>query len=337
MRDDKSFAMLEITRTDDFPKVRVVHETEPVCGERIGPFPSASDLREAVRILQGVFRFATCSLEIREGDPRWRHFRPCLLASIGRCSAPCAMRISKEEYARSIESFRRFVLGDREAVIREIEREMRAAAARLEYERAAELRDRARALRALGRRSGRAFAVGDITPIHPEECLEDLRRLMDLSETPRRIEGVDIATLGGAAAVGSLVCFLDGVPFKDGYRRYRIRTVRGMDDFAMIREVVSRRARRWREEWETPPDVFLVDGGIGQLRAAAAALDADRPRVLAALAKREEALFVEGREGAIVLGRERPALRLLMYVRDEAHRFAQHYHHILRRKAVLPE
>jgi excinuclease ABC subunit C len=135
--------------------------------------------------------------------------------------------------------------------------------------------------------------------------------------------------------VGSLVSFIDGIPFKSGYRRYRIKTVQGIDDFAMIREVVRRRFRRLEIEEHPFPDILLIDGGVGQLNAAHAALGevGVRAPLVLSLAKQEETVFRDGRP--VPLEKSSPALRLLMYVRDEAHRFAQHYHHLLRRKALV--
>src|SRR5262249_34595236 len=154
----------------------------------------------------------------------------------------------------------------------------------------------------------------------------------------RTIEGVDIAHLGGQETVASLVTFIDGLPFKPGYRRYRIRSVEGVDDFASIREVVTRRFRRLAREAEVFPEILLIDGGKGQLNAA---LDAFRllgiePPCLISLAKREEEIHRPEGE-PLRLSRHAAALRLLQYVRDEAHRFAQHYHHILRRKRLQDE
>jgi excinuclease ABC subunit C len=139
--------------------------------------------------------------------------------------------------------------------------------------------------------------------------------------------------------VGSLVSFVDGLPFKPGYRRFQIKSVAGIDDFAAIREVVKRRITGLQERDEPFPDIWLIDGGKGQLSSALAAFEALRvaPPALLALAKREEEIFVQGRSEPIVLSRRSFALRLLQYVRDEAHRFAQHYHHLLRKKRTLGE
>jgi excinuclease ABC subunit C len=139
--------------------------------------------------------------------------------------------------------------------------------------------------------------------------------------------------------VASLVQFLDGLPFKPGYRRYRIRDVEGVDDYASIREVVARRFRKLRDNDDVFPDVLLVDGGKGQLGKALEAFRVQdiRPPLVLSLAKREELVYVMGRPEPLRLSRRSFALRLLQYVRDEAHRFAQHYHHILRRKRTLGE
>ncbi len=139
--------------------------------------------------------------------------------------------------------------------------------------------------------------------------------------------------------MASLVQFIDGLPFKPGYKRFKIRTVEGVDDFASIHEVVSRRFQRLSDENETFPDILLIDGGKGQLNAGLRAfreLDITPPMVVS-LAKREEEIYVMDGDEPLRLSRHAYALRLLQYVRDEAHRFAQHYHHILRRKSTFGE
>src|SRR5262249_12262371 len=150
-------------------------------------------------------------------------------------------------------------------------------------------------------------------------------------------EGIDIANLHGEESVGSLVCFIDGVPFKGGYRRFCIKTVEGIDDYAMICEVVSRRYRHAAGGEELFPDVILIDGGLGQLHAALEATSEMmiKPPMVISLAKREELVYIQARAQPVKMARNDAALRLLQQVRDEAHRFAQHYHHILRRKRVF--
>jgi excinuclease ABC subunit C len=210
----------------------------------------------------------------------------------------------------------------------------------LKFEKAARLRDEIKALQTLNLRGDLAkHAQPEVFYVDPRKGLKGLKQVLKLESTPRTIDGVDIAHLGGTETVGSLVTFIDGLPFKPGYRRYKIKSVAGIDDFASIREVVSRRIQSLREHDEPFPDIFLIDGGKGQL---SAALDAFRalnviPPTLISLAKREEEIYIPGQSDPIVLSRRSFALRLLQYVRDEAHRFAQHYHHMLRKKRTLGE
>jgi excinuclease ABC subunit C len=216
-------------------------------------------------------------------------------------------------------------------------REMTAASEALQFERAAKLRDEVAALRRLELRGNKTEDwQPEVFPIDPKKGLKGLKQVLGLESIPRTIEGVDIAHLGGTDTVASLVSFLDGLPFKPGYRRFRIKSVAGVDDFASMREVVSRRFRRLEEEGQVFPDILLIDGGKGQL---SAALDAFRvmgiePPTVISLAKEEEEIYRPGAGEPIKLSRNAAALRLLQYVRDEAHRFAQHYHHTLRRRKL---
>jgi excinuclease ABC subunit C len=170
----------------------------------------------------------------------------------------------------------------------------------------------------------------------PSVGTRSLQRTLSLERPIRCIEAIDIAHLGGDETVGSKVCFLDGRPFKDGYRRYRIESAQN-DDYRSIREVVSRRYREAGAGQEVYPDVILIDGGLGQLHAALQAFDelAVKPPMVISLAKKEELIYVQRESEPIRLGRDNAGLKLCQAIRDEAHRFAQHYHHVLRRKRTL--
>jgi len=151
-----------------------------------------------------------------------------------------------------------------------------------------------------------------------------LQESLGLAEPPRRIVGFDISHLQGTGTVASMVCFLDGRPHKAGYRRFHVKTVEGIDDFASMREVVGRHFRRVREEQADPPDLVLIDGGKGQLGMAVEAIRAEGfpEQQLLGLAKRIEEVFLPGRSEPILLSFHSPALKLLQHIRDEAHRFA---------------
>lgn len=342
--DDKTFPYLAVTQREDFPRVFVTRNpTHPdLKGARIfGPFTNVGALREAIGVLQRIFKFRTCKLDIVEGDPKNRFFRPCILHAIGQCTAPCADRISKDAYNADVDRFSRFLNTRRSTLLREMRGEMERAATELRFEQAATLRDQIRSIERLDDRSTRSAGWQPETELsyaEPEKALRSLQKTLGLEEPIRCIEGIDIAHLQGGETVGSKVCFIDGKPFKDEYRRYRIRTAAN-DDYTSIREVVSRRYREAGAGHELFPDVILIDGGLGQLHAAMEAL-ADMPRtppMVISLAKKEELIYIQQRAEPVRLGRENPGLRLCQAIRDEAHRFAQHYHHVLRRKKTIGE
>ncbi len=340
LRDDKSFPYIELTTRDDFPGVYVTRSPSPKGSRLYGPFVSPMGVRDAVNAMQKVFRFRTCALDISADDEKRRFFRPCLLYSIKRCTAPCADKVSRDDYRKDIDRLKKFLASKRSVVLRQMKREMDEASADLRFEDAAKLRDRIKAIESLAL-SGDVET--DVQPevffVDPAKGLEKLQGVLGLENQPRILEAIDIANLQGGESCGSLVCFIDGLPFKTGYRRYRIKTVEGQDDYAMIREVITRRYRRAAEGEELYPDVIVIDGGLGQLHAAQSAFEQMdiRPPMVVSLAKREEEIFVQARGEPVRLPRNHEALRLLQSIRDEAHRFAQHYHHILRRKATFDE
>jgi excinuclease ABC subunit C len=338
--DDKTFPYLEITTSEDFPGVYITRKPRPKGTRLFGPFAGAKDLRQVMVELQKIFKFRTCTLDIREDDSKRRFFRPCILYSIKQCTAPCAARIDKQEYKKSIIDFIKFLRSKRATILRQLNKEMTEAAEALQYEKAAMLRDRIRLIERLDRRG---IPEEDVQPevfaADPTEALVKLRKILQSPEPVRIIEGIDVANIAGTEAVGSLVKFIDGRPFKSGYRRFKIKTVQGIDDYAMIAEVVKRRykyAMRGEELW---PDLILIDGGQGHLHAAEVALkDMKAPAVkVASIAKKQEEVYLQGNPKPLRLPAHSPAPKLLQYVRDEAHRFAQHYYHILRRKKVLDE
>lgn len=340
LKDDKTFPYLEITLKDDFPGVYITR-TPNLSGSKLyGPFTSVRDVHEALNALQKAFKFRSCEMEIRAEDDSRRFFRPCLLHAIQQCTAPCAAMISKEEYAKDIRQLRRFLASKRSVVLKRLERDMEQAAKELRFEEAAKLRDQIKALETLSLRGEVDVHVQpEVFFVDPGDGLDKLAELLGLESRPRSLECLDIAHVQGEATVGSIVCFIDGRPFKPGYRRYRIQSVEGVDDYASIREVIGRRYRHASHGEELYPDVILVDGGLGQLHAALEAFaDMDiRPPMVISLAKREEEIYVQQRSAPMRLPRNDAALRLLQHIRDESHRFAQHYHHLLRSKKAFDE
>jgi excinuclease ABC subunit C len=337
LKDGKSYPYLQIRVREEFPRVEVTRTPRRAGVRLYGPFTSASNLRAAVNVLQRVLQFRTCTLPIKSSEDRWRWFRPCLLHSIRQCTAPCGFRVGRDDYRKQIKKLILILEGKKGKLLRRMKREMTEASGAMHFEKAARIRDEIAALETLDLRGdAKNDDQPEVFPLDPKKGLKGLRKVLGLAKTPRSIEGFDIAHLSGQETVASLVSFLDGLPFKDYYRRYKIKTVEGVDDFASMREVVFRRFKRLHDEESVFPDILLIDGGKGQLNAA---LDAFRalgiePPTLLSLAKQEEEIFRPGESESIKLSRHSAALRLLQYVRDEAHRFAQHYHHTLRKKKL---
>lgn len=347
--DDKTFPYLEITTGDDFAGVYITRKPQAKGNRLFGPFASAKDLRAVFVELQKIFKFRSCTLDIRADDEKRRFFRPCILHSINQCVAPCGARIKKAEYKAIIRDLIKFLQSKRATVLRQLKKEMEEASAKMDYEKAGVLRDR---IRLIGKLDERGEPGEDVQPevfaAEPTEALVKLQKILDSANPVRIIEGIDIANIGGKEAVGSLVKFIDGRPFKAGYRRFKIKTVEGSDDYAMIAEVVRRRYKYALAGEELWPDLILIDGGLGQLHAAENALkqlltaenaeSAEKTLTnlrVAGIAKKEEELYLQRSTRPLRLPRNSPALKLLQYVRDEAHRFAQHYHHLLRSKKLL--
>jgi len=338
--DGKSYPYLEVTVQDAFPTVFITREPNPK-SRLFGPFINSSGLRAAYRELQRIFKFCTCKQNRWSDVPNREYARPCLLYSIGLCSGACGGKITKEAYREDIKRLIRFLSSSRSTVLKEIRTQMEQAVKALRFEEAAKLRDQIKALETLSLAGKPDVEVQpEVFFQDPREGLEKLAKLLNMDKPPRVIEGFDIANLQGSEACGSLVQFIDGMVFKGGYKRFKIKYTRNRsDDYDMLREVVGRRYRHVAEGEELLPDLILIDGGPGQLQAAHdafAQLPIRPPRIIA-LAKKQEEIYTGSPNDPIRLARNNPALKLLQRIRDEAHRFAQHYHHILRRKKVLEE
>ncbi|MFA7485056.1 MAG: UvrB/UvrC motif-containing protein, partial [Phycisphaerae bacterium] len=233
--DDKTFPYLEITTGDDFAGVYITRKPRPKGSRLFGPFIGAHDLRQTLVVLQKIFRFRTCKLEIRDEDLKRKFFRPCLLYSIKQCTAPCAALIDKKSYRKIITDLTKFLKSKRSVILRQWKKLMAEAAEKFDYEQAAVYRDR---IKLIERLDERGSPEDDLQPevfaAEPSEALEKIQKIFESPEPVRIIEGIDIAHISGSDSVGSLVKFIDGRPFKSGYRRFKIKTVEGIDDCAMI-------------------------------------------------------------------------------------------------------
>ena len=473
LKDDKTYPFLKIDLTEEFPRVYITRKIAQDGARYFGPFATAGTVRQTMDLVKRLFPYRSCTKTITGTDPR-----PCLEYFINRCVAPCTGYAGPEEYAKVIQQVILFMEGDTETVTNDLRHNMQQAAEKLEFERAAVLRDRIRSVervaeeqrikvdsnpisdmdlvavaqglneswveiffvrhnKLIGRdhffmegtqdespslvlgqfikqfyqsasvipprvlvqhpledeeiicewlRGLRGGAVRLLRPqrgVHKQlmdvvaenavqglaqhrvkwldnvdvihQAMAELQEELSLPASPHRMECYDISHIQGTNSVGSMVVFEDGRPKTAHYRRFKVKSVEGVDDYESMREVLRRRFKRLAEArfseqrsdaepgqsasgtWGFIPDLVLIDGGKGQLSAALEVflelgLD-DIP--LASLAKENEWLFVPHTPEPIVLPRNSQALYLVQRIRDEAHRFAITYHRNLRSKSSL--
>lgn len=333
MRDDKRYLALRIDPHDPWPRLaacRIVREDN---AEYFGPFPSAAVVRTVLDFTERRFGLRKCTPIVPDAET----YRHCNDDVIRFCTAPCAGRISSEDYHARVREACEFLRGRRPQIIDEVRAAMEAAAAGLDFEKAASLRDSLFALKEMVRRGGRPSPNPRIHRMDALNGIAELGRILQLPGPAKVIEGFDISNTFGTLSVAGMVCAVDGMPAPNRYRRFNIRTVEGADDPRSIAEAVSRRYRRLRDEAQPFPDLVLVDGGITQLRSARAALASlglSIPSV--GLAERFETLVTDGMPPGPdpVLDPGSPPMLVLRQLRDEAHRFAVTSHRRLRNKRI---
>ena len=454
LKDDKTYPYLKITN-EDYPRVLVTRHYVKDGGKYFGPYPSVTVLRETLELLHSIFPFRSCKQKTFTND------RPCLNYQIKRCYAPCAGKISKEEYGELIAKINDFFAGNHDDLLKSLNEQMNKAAEDLNFEQAARFRDQIRGIekaiaeqkavlsggddkdvlgmcfdggevvlqvffvrggKIVGRENywlkemedggeaqvlaafikqfyldnqfippvvlvqalpadeeilkkwlsekrgskvqfvvpkrGKQKELLDLVVRNAEEeaekrnalheadknrlqgALEQLQKELNLSKLPKRIECYDISNTQGTESVASMVVFVDGKAKKDQYRRFRIKTVIGPNDFASMNEVLKRRLGHMDNDKEFAkdnPDLIIVDGGKGQLSMAVEALEemGYDDIAICGLAKKEEILFLPEREEGVYLPRDSQGLYLVQRIRDEAHRFAITYHRSLRGKRNL--
>lgn len=341
-KDGKSYPYVTLTLNEDFPRLRLTRTKLRNGGLYFGPYPNVRAVRHLLDWVwrNRLFHLRPCDLEIKEGAPYpYEKVKSCLYLHTGECPAPCLGRVSKEEYGRIAERARLFFAGKNAELLAVWREEMKEAADLMQFERAAQLRDSLAALDHIREPvTFRSLKEEDVKGrLESSRALQELQTALGLPRPPLRIECFDISHSQGAQTVASLVCFDRGHPNKSAYRKYKIKTVAGVDDFASMAEVVGRRYRRVKAESLPWPDLILIDGGAGQLSAAQRALAevTDRNIPMASLAKRDEEVYQPGRANPLRLPRESPGLQLLQRVRDEAHRFAITFHRSRRDKAMF--
>ncbi|MCP4361284.1 MAG: excinuclease ABC subunit UvrC, partial [Chloroflexi bacterium] len=469
LKDDKRYPYIKVHWQEPYPRVTTTRRLQNDGARYYGPYTAAWAAYQTLDLVRKMFPYLTCTRTITGNDAR-----ACLYYHIGRCAAPCIGVVDKEAYRRIIDDLCNFLGGNTEPVVADLRQQMDVAAEKLDFERAAQLRDQIKAIDQIvekqkvvnantidedviafaradvdacvqvffirsGKLVGRDYFVlegtaeeedaeimssflkqfyDQATTIPPQivlpqdvdelliirdwlkskrganvvmkvprrgkhkellnmaaenaretlnhlraqwaadenkqtEGLTELQQALDLAEPPIRIECYDISTLQGTNTVGSMVVFAKGVPRKSDYRRFKIKSVQGQDDFASMAEMLRRRFKRMNDDgyretkatkresdnaWALIPNLIIIDGGKGQLNAALEVLDEYELRdaiPIVGLAKREEEIFVPDQAEPIILPRKSQGLFMVQRIRDEAHRFGVTYHRKLRGKSAI--
>ncbi|MFQ5900210.1 MAG: excinuclease ABC subunit UvrC [Thermodesulfobacteriota bacterium] len=452
LKDDKTYISLRIGTTDDFPRITIVRRVRKDGARYLGPYTSASSVRETLKAMYRIFPLRTCS------DAGFkRRTRPCINFGMKRCLAPCVGLVEKDIYMELVKGATLFLVGKNIDLLNTLRRRMKELSDRLCFEEAAMVRDQVRAIETtlekqkmffhisfdqdvigvynegkelviqlLFVREGRVTGVRDfyflryempleeilssfliqyyrggsfipqriLMPVHledsdtiekwlrqrcdrkvnltvpeagdslkllqmaernaqeamkrmresrriQEDITENLMKLLSLKKRPGRIEAFDISNLQGGEAVGSLILFQDGFPVKKWYRLFRIKSVEGIDDYGMMREVLTRRYAGPGLKKMPTPDLIMIDGGKGHLHTAMEvlkALEITNVEIMAIAKARDgeavDKMFLPDRTCPLLLERDSPSYLLLQRIRDEAHRFAIGYHKKLRARKI---
>jgi excinuclease ABC subunit C len=357
-RDDKRFFQVRVHFGDAMPRISLTRLKKDDGARYFGPFPHGGALRTTLNWLNKKFGLRVCR-PLNPGEADYKH---CSNDIIKNCSAPCIARISLEDYKKRVEQACEFLDGRSKDLVTALEEEMQHAAARLDFEKAAELRDMVEDFKKTlipSRTFERGARARVIRSIDPMADVQELKELLHLERAPLVMECFDIANIGTAHCVASMVRFKNGVPDNSNYRRYRIKSVSGQNDFVSMAEVIRRRFSRILLEgrqaagddaefsqeapaeamqrlaanpkFVTLPDLVIVDGGKGQLGVAVTELQRlglhELPII--GLAKEHEEVYRPGESHPVIIPHERGALKLLQRIRDEAHRWANGYHQLL--------
>ena len=337
-RDDKQFPQVRVDLADALPKFRIVRARTTDACRYFGPFPHQQAVRRTLNEMRKKFGILLAdSTPTALPDGTWKLYDDARSEIQKHANV-----VTVEEYAARVTEACAFLEGKVESWGEQVEADMRKAAADRDYEKAASLRDLLDALKRTTEKSRRFLRENPLPRRDEAGALTSLAAALGLERPPATAECFDISHISGTLAVASMVRFVDGQADKSGYRRFKIKSFEGNDDFRSMQEVVGRRYTRLHEEHRAFPELVIIDGGLGQVGAALAAFKEHdlAPPPLIGLAKREETIvFPDGRE--LKLPRHDVGLALLMRIRDEAHRFANDFNAELRsrklRESLLDE
>lgn len=329
--DDKRFLLVRVDPRESLPRFRLTRNRTDSNSRYYGPFAHSNHLRKTLAELRRKFGILLSDAKPLDlGDGRWRLYDDARAEIYEHEN-----EITEADYQARLEAACDFLDGKAKEWLAELKEQMTAAAKAQAYEKAATLRDMITALEATTHRT-RKFERNLLGTHNHGQVVKRLKEKLDLPTAPKQMECFDISHISGSFCVASMVAFKDGKPDRKNYRRYKIKSFVGNDDFRAMEEVVGRRYRRLHDEEKPFPDLVVIDGGAGQVTSALKAFLGQglEPPALIGLAKRNETvIFSDGRE-PLNLPHHDPALRLLQHIRDEAHNFANSFNAELRSKRL---
>lgn len=324
LKDDKTFPFLKMT-SDEFPRIHITRNKTEKKAAYYGPYTDAKLLREAIALINALFPLRKC---------RRLPKTACLYYHIGQCLAPCIKPEVKDSYDRVVNEVRAFLGGGKHSFMEYLSESMEEAARELRFEDAQYFKQQ---MEALGKLKKRRFTPGQPDASIALSATLELKKQLELEKLPEKIVCFDVSNIQGEEAVASKVSFYRELPDKMGYRRYKIKTVEGINDYAMIQEALGRMLVGIKEGRETfIPDIVMIDGGKGHLAVARDVMVREQfeNTALISIAKRFEIIYSAKTGQELPLDRDSSALYLLQKIRDEAHRFAISYHRNLKEKSL---
>ncbi|MBI2118139.1 MAG: excinuclease ABC subunit UvrC [Elusimicrobia bacterium] len=355
-RDDKSYPYLKLTLNEDYPCLFFTRSKKKDGSKYFGPYPQVNLIKKLIHSLwrKKMFPLRPCKFDFKEDEilkkgglqnnnPNlYKKVQSCIYLHTGECPAPCVGRISKKNYGAIAEKTKLFFEGKLIFLKEKLEKNMKQLSQSLHFEEAGKLRDQIQAINYIFQKVTvkKIDQESILKEIKVTRSLRELQKCLRLKIPPIRIEAFDISNIQGQEPVASLVVFEKGKPLKSDYRKFKIKTVKGPNDFAMIREVVERRYKRVINEGKNLPDLILIDGGKGQLSSGLEAINNIRDKRLQkvpviSLAKKNEEIFLPNQPDPIQLPLDSTALHILQWIRDEAHRFAITFHRKRFKKFLL--
>jgi len=332
LRDDKRFLLIAVDLNLEFPTLNLVRIQKNDGQKYFGPFPHSRVLRNTLRFLSKYYKIRTCKTKY----PTEKQYKHCLEEAFSACCCPCINKITPQQYhSQCLQPILDLFAGKTFTIIAKLQQQMEKYAQKLQYEKSAEIRDMITNIKYIGDPRRRKFTHTTIQnfsdPLTHNHNIIALQKALKLPTIPITIECFDISHISGTLAVGSMVYFKNGKPDNKKYRKYKIKS-QATDDTARMKEVLTRRYTRLIKENKPLPDLIIVDGGIPQLNAAINAMQKiNMTKIpIISLAKKFEEIYLPMKNSPIRLERNHSGLRLVQYLRDEAHRFAISYNRKLR-------